>query len=137
MTALPPSFKAYDIRGRVPEDLDADLAYRIGLAMVQHLGGGRFAVGRDCRLSSDELATALIRGLTTGGADVLDIGLCGTEMIYHTTAARGLAGGVMVTASHNPMDHNGMKLVRDEARPISGDTGLFEIGALAVGGELK
>jgi len=137
MTALPPSFKAYDIRGRVPDELDSDLAYRIGLAMVQHLGGGRFAVGRDCRLSSDELATALIRGLTDGGADVLDIGLCGTEMIYHTTAARGLAGGVMVTASHNPMDHNGMKLVRDEARPISGDTGLFEIGALAVGGELK
>ena len=137
MTALPPCFKAYDIRGRVPADLDADLAYRIGLATVRFLGGTRFAVGRDCRLSSGELCDALVRGLTGAGADVLDIGECGTEMIYHATAARGLDGGIMVTASHNPMDHNGMKLVRQEARPISGDTGLNEIGALAAGGELQ
>ena len=137
MTALPPCFKAYDIRGRVPADLDPDLAYRVGLAVVKYLEGGHFAVGRDCRLSSGELADALMRGITDAGADVLDIGLCGTEMIYQTTSARGLAGGVMVTASHNPIDHNGMKLVRADARPISGDTGLFEIGALAMGDALE
>ena len=137
MTALPPCFKAYDIRGRVPADLDTDLARRIGLATVRYLKGRRFAVGRDCRLSSGELADALMDGLTAAGAEVLDIGQCGTEMIYHTTAARGLDGGIMVTASHNPMDHNGMKLVRAEARPISGDTGLNEIGALAMAGDLR
>ncbi len=134
MPAIPACFKAYDIRGRVPGELDAELAYRIGLATVAHLGGRRFAVGRDCRLSSGELCAALVRGLTAAGADVEDIGECGTEMIYHATAARGLDGGIMVTASHNPMDHNGMKLVREGARPISGDSGLHEIGALAVAG---
>jgi len=130
----PACFKAYDIRGRVPSELDADLAYRIGAATARFLEGGTFAVGRDCRLSSEEFATAVTRGLIEEGADVLDIGLCGTEMVYYTTFARELDGGIMVTASHNPMDHNGMKLVRDEAKPISGDSGLDRIGAMALEG---
>jgi phosphomannomutase len=130
----PACFKAYDIRGRVPAELDADLAYRIGAATAKFLEGGTFVVGRDCRLSSGELADAVKRGLTDAGANVLDIGLCGTEMVYYTTFARQLDGGIMVTASHNPMDHNGMKLVRDDAKPISGDSGLDIIGAMALEG---
>ncbi len=132
MAAIPACFKAYDIRGRVPEELNADLAWRIGLAAAAQLGGRRFAVGRDCRLSSGELCDALARGLNDAGVDVVDIGECGTEMIYHATAALGLDGGIMVTASHNPMDFNGMKLVRQGARPVSGDSGLHGIGALAL-----
>ena len=135
--AKPACFKAYDIRGRVPEELDADLAYRIGLSTARYLEGGEFVVGRDCRLSSKELCSEVTRGLTDAGANVLDIGLCGTEMVYYTTDARKLDGGIMVTASHNPMDHNGMKLVRNGARPISGDSGLDEIGAMAVDCDLR
>lgn len=128
----PACFKAYDIRGKVPGELNTDLAYRIGLATARYLKGKRFIVGRDCRLSSEELCREVTRGLTDAGADVLDIGQCGTEMVYYATFARQFDGGIMVTASHNPMDHNGMKLVRDEAKPISGDSGLNEIGAGAV-----
>ena len=133
----PPCFKAYDIRGVVPTELDTDLAYRIGLATARFLGAGRMVVGRDCRLSSAELCEAVARGLTDAGVDVLDIGQCGTEMVYYTTFARELGGGFMVTASHNPMDHNGMKLVREKAKPISGDSGLDDIGAAALGGDLE
>jgi phosphomannomutase len=133
----PPCFKAYDIRGVVPTELDTDLAYRIGLATAQFLGARRMVVGRDCRLSSAELCESLARGLTDAGVDVLDIGLCGTEMVYYTTFARELDGGIMVTASHNPMDHNGMKLVREESKPISGDSGLDTIGAAALNGDLE
>jgi len=133
----PACFQAYDIRGIVPDQLDADLAYRIGLATVRFLGAKKMVVGRDCRLSSAELCDAVTQGLTDAGTDVVDIGLCGTEMVYYTTFARGLDGGIMVTASHNPMDHNGMKLVRAEAKPISGDSGLDTIGAAALGGDLK
>jgi phosphomannomutase len=115
----------------------SDLAYRIGLATAKFLGAGRMVVGRDCRLSSAELCEALVKGLTDAGSDVLDIGLCGTEMVYYTTFAHKLDGGIMVTASHNPMDHNGMKLVRDEAKPISGDSGLDTIGIAAVSGDLQ
>ncbi|MBU8870360.1 MAG: phosphomannomutase CpsG [Gemmatimonadales bacterium] len=131
-SAKPACFKAYDIRGRVPEELDTDLAYRVGLSTARYLAGKEFVVGRDCRLSSNELCAEVTRGLTDGGANVLDIGQCGTEMVYYTTFARKLDGGIMVTASHNPMDHNGMKLVREEARPISGDSGLDEIGVMAI-----
>jgi phosphomannomutase/phosphomannomutase/phosphoglucomutase len=130
--AKPACFKAYDIRGRVPGELDVDLAYRIGLSTARYLKARTVCVGRDCRLSSPDLAAALTRGLVDAGCDVLDIGQCGTEMVYHATFARGLDGGIMVTASHNPMDHNGMKLVRDGARPISGDSGLDDIGAGAI-----
>lgn len=136
-SAKPACFKAYDIRGRVPEELDTDLAYRIGLSTARYLEGKEFVVGRDCRLSSSELCAEVTRGLTDAGANVLDIGQCGTEMVYYTTFARNLDGGIMVTASHNPMDHNGMKLVRSEARPISGDSGLDEIGEMAVDCDLR
>jgi phosphomannomutase len=128
----PACFKAYDIRGRVPGELDTDLAYRIGLSTARYLDARKMVVGRDCRLSSGELCTALARGLTDAGVQVTDIGLCGTEMVYYTTFAHELDGGIMVTASHNPMDHNGMKLVRDRAKPISGDSGLDDIGAGAI-----
>ncbi len=130
--AKPACFKAYDIRGRVPAELDADLAFRIGLTFARHLGGSRYVVGRDCRLSSAELAGAVTAGLVAAGAEVMDIGLCGTEMVYYAPWAHETDGGIMVTASHNPMDHNGMKLVREGARPVSGDSGLNEIGAEAL-----
>ena len=134
MTAIN-CFKAYDVRGPVPEELDADIAYRVGRAYAKFINPSRVAVGRDIRLTSDELSAALIRGLTDSGVDVVDIGLCGTEMVYFATFHLGLDGGIMVTASHNPPNHNGMKLVREEARPISADTGLEEIRAIAESGD--
>ena len=123
-------FKAYDIRGRVPDALNEDIAYRIGRAYAEYLRPSRVVVGRDVRLSSASLADALVRGLTHGGSDVADIGVCGTEEVYFATFHERLDGGIMVTASHNPMDYNGMKLVREDARPISGDTGLNDIKEL-------
>ncbi len=118
-------FKAYDIRGRVPEELNEDVAYRLGRAYAAEIRpSGPVAVGRDVRLSSPALAAALIRGLNDGGADTRDIGPCGTEMVYFAAARPGMGGGVMVTASHNPMEYNGMKLVRAGAIPVSGDSGL-------------
>jgi phosphomannomutase/phosphomannomutase/phosphoglucomutase len=125
-----PCFKAYDVRGRVPEELDEDLAYRIGRAYAAHLQPRRVAVGRDMRLSSAGLVDALSSGLAEGGAEVVDLGLCGTEQIYFYTAFLKLDGGIMVTASHNPPNYNGMKFVRQESRPISGDTGLRDLEAL-------
>lgn len=130
-------FKAYDIRGRIPDELDEDLAYRIGCAYARVVRPRSVVVGRDVRLSSEALATALIRGLTKSGVDVIDIGLCGTEMVYFGTFHLGVDGGIMVTASHNPRDYNGMKLVRAQSRPISGDTGLFDIEALAAEGKFE
>ena len=120
-------FKAYDIRGRLPDELNPDIAWRIGRAFAETVGAGAVVVGCDIRLDSPALADAVSRGLNEGGCDVVDIGLCGTEEVYFHTAHRQLAGGIMVTASHNPIDYNGMKLVREGARPISGDTGLREI----------
>ncbi len=128
-------FKAYDIRGRVPDELNPPLAHRIGLGLSTVLGPGPVVVGRDVRLSSGELQVALESGIRQGGREVIDIGLCGTEEVYFQTAHLGAAGGVMVTASHNPMDYNGMKLVREDAKPISGDTGLFAIRDFAAGSE--
>jgi len=127
-------FKAYDIRGRVPDELNDEVAYRIGRAFAQILQPAEVVVGRDVRLDSRALAAAVARGLNDGGAAVIDIGLCGTEEVYFQTAHRGVGGGIMVTASHNPMDYNGMKLVRQDARPISGDTGLRDIEALVEAG---
>lgn len=126
-------FKAYDIRGRVPDELDECLAIRIGMAMASQLGPGPVVVGRDVRLSSLSLQAALSRGLCLAGRDVIDIGLGGTEEVYFQTSHLGAAGGVMVTASHNPSGFNGMKLVREDARPISGDSGLFDIRDFVAG----
>ncbi|MFK8053034.1 MAG: phosphomannomutase [Woeseiaceae bacterium] len=126
-----PSFKAYDIRGRLPDQLNADIAYRIANATAQFLDAKRVVVGRDIRLSSAELADAVCRGLTDAGVEVLDIGLGGTEMVYFATGSLKADGGIMVTASHNPKDYNGLKIVREDARPISGDSGLADIRALA------
>ncbi len=120
-------FKAYDVRGRVPDQLNEDLARRIGVAFVHVVKPRRVVVGHDIRLSSEALTRALIEGLTYCGADVLFLGLCGTEEIYFATSHLGVDGGIMVTASHNPMDYNGMKFVRAGSRPISSDTGLKEI----------
>lgn len=120
-------FKAYDIRGRLPDELNPEIAWRIGRAFAEAVGQGAVVVGYDVRLDSPTLAEALGRGLTEGGCDVIDIGLCGTEEVYFQTSHRGVVGGIMVTASHNPIDYNGMKLVREDARPISGDSGLREI----------
>jgi phosphomannomutase len=120
-------FKAYDVRGRVPDELNTDLARKIGNAFARWLGGKRVAVGHDIRLTSPEMAKAVSEGLMAAGVDVVDIGLCGTEQVYFATFHLGLDGGVMVTASHNPKDYNGLKLVRESARPISSDTGLQEI----------
>ena len=126
-------FKAYDIRGRIPDELNADIAYRIGNATVQYLNAKAIVLGRDIRLSSDELADAITRGITDAGADVLDIGLCGTEMVYFATGDLKADGGIMVTASHNPADYNGLKLVREQSKPISADTGLMDIKIIAEG----
>ncbi len=130
------SFKAYDIRGRIPDEIDDQLAYDVGRAYAAFVKPRSVAVGYDIRLSSMQLAAALKRGLTQSGVDVLDIGLWGTEGIYFATAAEKLDGGIMVTASHNPPDYNGMKLVRAESRPISADTGLQDIRALIEAGRL-
>jgi phosphomannomutase len=129
------SFKAYDVRGRVPEDLDSAVARRIGNAFANVIRPRSVVIGHDIRLSSPELATGLAEGLMAAGVDVLDIGLCGTEMIYFATSHLGVEGGIMVTASHNPPDWNGMKFVREGSRPVSGDSGLKEIEALAERGE--
>ncbi|MBT6275386.1 MAG: phosphomannomutase [Chromatiales bacterium] len=127
-------FKAYDVRGRIPDELNEDIAYRIGRAYAAVVDPGRVVVGHDIRLSSEEIKAALVNGLTDSGVDVEDIGLCGTEQIYHATFAGGYDGGIVVTASHNPKDYNGMKFVREGSRPISGDTGLLDIKSLAENG---
>ena len=124
-------FKAYDVRGRVPEELDEDVAYRIGRGYAAFVKPRTVAVGRDIRLSSPAIMAAVVKGLTDSGVDVLDIGVGGTELSYFATFSRKLDGGIMVTASHNPPNYNGMKFVREESRPISADTGLQDIKALA------
>jgi len=128
-------FKAYDVRGRLPDDLNPDIARRIGLAYAAVIRPRTVVIGYDVRLSSPELATALAEGLMEAGVEVLDIGLCGTEMIYFATSHLGVDGGIMVTASHNPPDWNGMKFVREDSKPISGDSGLKDIQALAEQGD--
>ena len=120
-------FKAYDVRGRVPEELDPELAYRIGRAYADETGAKTVVVGHDIRLSGPELGAALTKGLNDAGVDVTDIGMVGTETVYFATAHYGFDGGVMITASHNPPQDNGMKMVQRESRPISSDTGLLAI----------
>lgn len=130
-------FKAYDIRGRVPDELNEDVAYRVGRAFAEYLNAKKLVVGHDIRLTSPSLTDALVRGMTDAGADVIHIGQCGTEEVYFATFSLAVDGGICVTASHNPMDYNGMKLVREGSRPISGDTGLLDIKALAESGQFK
>jgi len=124
-------FKAYDIRGKLGEDLTPETVYLIGRAYARWLLPQTVVVGGDIRTSSATLKCALANGLRDEGVDVLDIGLCGTEEIYFATDHLQVGDGIMVTASHNPIDYNGMKLVREGARPISGDTGLLEIQKIA------
>jgi phosphomannomutase len=124
-------FKAYDIRGRIPDELNADIAYRVANATAEFLDAKRIVIGRDIRHSSAELATAVAKGLTDAGVEVLDFGVGGTEMVYFATGHLQADGGIMVTASHNPADYNGLKFVREGSRPISSDTGLEEIRAIA------
>ncbi|MBV1878061.1 MAG: phosphomannomutase CpsG [Pseudomonadales bacterium] len=123
-------FKAYDIRGRIPDELNEDIAYRIGRAYAAFLKPGKVVVGHDIRLTSVSITEALVNGLLDSGVDVHHIGECGTEEIYFSTAHFQMDGGIVVTASHNPKDFNGMKLVREGSKPISGDTGLNEIEAM-------
>lgn len=130
-----PCFKAYDIRGKVPDELNPALAVKIGRSFATVYKLKKVVVGCDIRLSSEELVQALISGLRDMGADVLDLGLCGTEEIYHATfsmEAAGVDGGVIVTASHNPADYNGMKFVVKGARPVTGESGLKEMARLIV-----
>jgi phosphomannomutase len=124
-------FKAYDVRGRIPDQLNEDIAYRIGRAFAEVIQPKKVVVGHDIRLSSESIKGALSEGLRDAGVDVYDIGLCGTEEIYFATSHAEMDGGIAVTASHNPKDYNGMKFVREGSKPISGDTGLFDIKALA------
>src|SRR5262245_39446852 len=127
-------FKAYDIRGRIPDELNREMAGTIARAYAAWLSPRRVAVGYDVRLSSPELAQSVRDGLTASGVDVVDIGRCGTEQVYFATFHLGLDGGIMVTASHNPADYNGLKLVREKAKPVSADTGLVEIERLTLAG---
>ncbi len=136
---IPPCFKAYDIRGRVPDQLNPQLARDIGRAFAAVLSPRKIAVGHDIRLSSAPLTEALIGGLVDSGVDVLELGLCGTEEIYHAAFSlekEGVDGGIVVTASHNPADYNGMKLVTVGARPVTGDSGLKTMAAMIVEGRL-
>jgi len=124
-------FKAYDVRGRVPDQLNEDVALRIGRAYAEVIQPETVVVGHDIRLTSEVLKQALITGLQDQGVNVYDIGLCGTEEIYFATSHLQAGGGIAVTASHNPKDYNGMKFVREQSKPISGDSGLKEIQQLA------
>ena len=123
----PAVFKAYDVRGIYPSQLDEDGAYRIGRAYVEHFEPLVIAVGRDMRLSAPAMAAAVVEGAADGGSDVVDIGLVGTEMVYHAVGELGLEGGICVTASHNPKDYTGMKIVRRGALPVGGDSGLAQV----------
>jgi phosphomannomutase len=128
----PKVFKAYDVRGIYPDDLDEAGAYAIGRAYVEQFEPRRIAVGRDMRLSSPQMAAAAIRGAAEAGAEVLDLGLVGTEMVYFAVGELGLDGGIEVTASHNPKEYTGMKIVRRGALPVGGESGLLDVRDRAV-----
>jgi phosphomannomutase len=129
----PKVFKAYDVRGIYPAELDEDGAYRIGRAYVEVFEPRAIAVGRDMRLSGPAMAEAVVRGAADAGADVVDVGMVGTEMLYFAVGELGLDGGVAVTASHNPKEYTGMKIVRRGALPVGGESGLLEIRDRATG----
>src|SRR5438034_9913090 len=130
----PKVFKAYDIRGIYPDELDEAGAYAIGRAYVEEFEPRSIVVGRDMRLSSPSMADAVMRGAAEAGADVVDVGLVGTEMVYFAVGELDLEGGVMVTASHNPKEYTGMKIVRRGALPVGGDSGLLDIRTRALSG---
>lgn len=136
MSIKPAIFKAYDIRGLYPSELNEEAARLIGRGFVAYLGARRIAVSRDMRLSSPSLAAAFIEGATEQGADVIDYGMMGTDMMYFAVARDGLDGGVQITASHNPKQYNGIKMVRKEAFPLSGDAGIGEIRDLIANQQL-
>jgi phosphomannomutase len=123
----PAAFKAYDVRGVYPGEIDEAGAYAIGRAYVEHFEPRRIAVGRDMRLSAPAMAEAVIQGARAGGAEVLDLGLVGTEMVYFAVGSLELDGGIAVTASHNPKEYTGMKIVRRGALPVGGDSGLVDV----------
>ncbi len=130
------SFKAYDIRGKVPSDLNPELAYKVGKILVNYLNCKSVVIGRDVRESSPELASALSEGITDAGSDVFDLGLCGTEMIYFGTPFLNADAGVMITASHNPPEYNGLKFVKKASVPLGYDSGLHEIERMIIKNEI-
>ena len=130
------SFKAYDIRGKVPSELNADLAYIIGKTYPVLINAKKIVIGHDIRKSSEEISAALAKGLTESGVDVIDIGLCGTEMVYYATPALDADGGIMITASHNPPEYNGMKFVKKGSVPVGYDSGLKEMEMMILKNEL-
>ena len=131
MTIKISSFKAYDIRGQLPHEINSDIAYRVGNATAEYLSAKKMILGRDIRASSKELSESMASGLMDAGVDVIDIGECGTENVYYATGELKSCGGVMVTASHNPSDYNGFKIVSENAKPISSETGLLDIRKIA------
>ncbi|MDF1612711.1 MAG: phosphomannomutase/phosphoglucomutase [Stygiobacter sp.] len=130
------SFKAYDIRGKVPSELNSELAYKVGKSVAKYLNAKSVVIGRDVRKSSPELSKALANGLTDAGCDVIDLGLCGTEMIYFATPYLNADGGVMITASHNPPEYNGLKFVKRGSVPMGYDSGLKEIEKMILNNQL-
>ena len=129
MDKLPPAFKANDIRGKVPDEVNENLIYKISRSFAEELPeGGAVIIGRDARLGGKELAASAIRGMLESGINVVDIGLCGTEEVYFQTSYKQAAGGIMITASHNPKGYNGMKLVRADSKPVGSESGLKKIG---------
>src|SRR3954464_13523057 len=128
----PKVFKAYDVRGIYPDELDEAGAYAIGRAYVEEFEPRSLAVGRDMRVSSPSMAEAVMRGAAEAGADVIDLGMVGTEMVYFAVGDLDLEGGIMVTASHNPKEYTGMKIVRRGALPVGGDSGLLDIRTRAM-----
>ncbi|MBV8599080.1 MAG: phosphomannomutase/phosphoglucomutase [Actinobacteria bacterium] len=133
----PASFKAYDVRGIYPADLDEEGAYAVGRAYVEQFEPRRIAVGRDMRLSAPAMAAAVVAGAADGGADVVDLGMVGTEMVYFAVGEIGLDGGIAVTASHNPRDYTGMKIVRRGALPVGSESGLIEVRDRALRAEWR
>src|SRR6266446_4901177 len=132
----PGIFKAYDVRGLYPGEINEVVARALGAAFVAYLGASRVAVGRDMRLSSPALADAFIDGATAQGADVVDYGMIATDMLYFAVARDRHEGGVQITASHNPKQYNGMKMVRQEAFPLSGEEGISDIRDMIAGSRL-
>ncbi len=130
-------FKAYDIRGKVPDELNPDLAFKVGIAFARYINAEKIVIGHDVRKSSEPISNALIRGLTSSGVDVIDIGLCGTEMIYYSVPELEADGGIMITASHNPPEYNGMKFVRQGSVPVGYNSGLDKVEQMVLNDDLE